>query len=177
MDLEKYVEIERKTTSPMSKKVAKSRIRHIKVYGFRIEVVGQIESAYGQAHRILRMHLEVLGNPRIHGKKRGKSAGVGNSHIILLGVGHNVGKTATVFDHRSDAEFPRQLHQPPREKPVGQVRRQIAELVRPQDRQRKGAQETPEIVQVAPPLAPYVGEHQLARFPKAKKRRHLKLAV
>jgi len=54
---------------------------------------------------------------------------VGNSDVGFGRVGHEVRESIAILDHGSDSEFPRQLHYAPRQKAIGQIGREVAELV------------------------------------------------
>jgi hypothetical protein len=112
----------------VSKKDAVLWISDIRVDGKGIEVVGEIETAPGEAQRIFAaLDGNVFEEPRVGRQVVGEAGTVAERHanIISESVQPRVGEAAPVLDHGQKLESLRQIHPPPGQKAVRDVTRQI----------------------------------------------------
>src|SRR5437879_11626875 len=75
------VEIHREPPAAVSEEKPICRIGHIAVYGLRIEMIRQIESAHRKPHRVFRIHLDILRYAHVHRQEIGEPAAVRHAHI------------------------------------------------------------------------------------------------
>src|SRR5262249_36232607 len=90
---------------------------------------------------------------------------------------NQVREAAPVLHDGCNPDLSRQLDQPPRQKPVREVCRQISKLVRAQNGHWKCAQKVRKIIEIAAALTADVGEQQLPLFARPPAQRGLELPV
>ena len=72
--------------------------------GLWIEMIGQVISTDRKAQREFGIHLEVLGDPGIHGKEIRESVLIGHANVILGNVGYGVRESTSIFKDGCDSE-------------------------------------------------------------------------
>src|SRR5690242_8838406 len=70
------VEIDRKSPSPMTEKIAVSRVGDVVMDHLGVEMVGQVEPDQTEADRIFGIELNILGQTRIHTEEARISLGI-----------------------------------------------------------------------------------------------------
>src|SRR5438105_2957727 len=108
--LKEDVEIYFEAPLVVAEKDAVLRIGDVGMHIERIEMIGQVEAAHREAHRVFLRDLKIFRDAHIEREeiREARLIGVRRADVILLRISHRIRKAIAVFDHRREAELPRQ---------------------------------------------------------------------
>src|SRR3954447_1060893 len=99
--LEQQIEIDAKPSGALAQKFPKLRIRRVPTDRLGIPVVGQVETAERNLHRVVFTQCDAFGQAQIQREEGRKPRRVGDTGIVLPFVNPNVRKAGAVLHHWS----------------------------------------------------------------------------